>query len=71
MLINFLNVILYFLEYPENSEPNYLAPQIGSLEVRNVNGKRVARQTVLQRPVCWCDAETAEKTISVIGDFEW
>ncbi|KAK3746527.1 hypothetical protein RRG08_016697 [Elysia crispata] len=60
-----------FEEYPENSEPNYLAPQIGSLEVRNVNGKRVARQTVLQRPVYWCDAETAEKTISVIGDFEW
>ncbi|KAK3727187.1 hypothetical protein RRG08_066154, partial [Elysia crispata] len=44
-----------FEEYPENSGRNYLAPQIGSLEVRNVNGKRVARQTVLQRPVYWSE----------------
>ena len=60
-----------FSVYKEFEEPYYLAPQVGSLEVRKINGKSVARQTVTQIPVHWCKAETGNKTISVVGDFEW
>ncbi|GFO05182.1 galactocerebrosidase [Plakobranchus ocellatus] len=60
-----------FSGYVEHQEPNYLAPQIGSLEVQEINGERVARQTVLERPVYWCKAEKAEKTISIIGNHSW
>ncbi|RUS83211.1 hypothetical protein EGW08_009022 [Elysia chlorotica] len=60
-----------FSAYEENQEPFYLAPQIGSYEVRKVGGHSVVRQTVLQRPVYWCPAETADKTISIIGSYNW
>lgn len=61
-----------FQWYKEFQEPFFLAPQVGSLEIRRINGttKSVARQTVLERPVYWCKAETAYKTISVTGDYE-
>ncbi|KAK3766451.1 hypothetical protein RRG08_066150 [Elysia crispata] len=60
-----------FSAYEEYQEPFYIAPQIGSYEVRKVDGQNVMRQTVLQRPIYWCKSETADKTISVIGSFNW
>lgn len=60
-----------FSTYEEYQEPFYLAPQIGSYEVRKVGGEKVMRQTVLQTPVYWCDSETLGKTMSIIGSYNW
>ncbi|GFR85270.1 galactocerebrosidase [Elysia marginata] len=66
-----LNVHDNFTTYEEYQEPFNLAPQIGSYEVRKINGESVLRQTVLQRPVYWCKSETLGKTMSIIGNHSW
>lgn len=58
------------LDYNENQEPDYLTPQVGSWEiVTDIDNKKIARQTVLYRPVTWCQANL--HPLAVIGDFSW
>lgn len=62
----------YFYEdYNESQEPDYLSPQIGSWEIIiDSDNTKIARQTVLYRPVAWC-GQSSYMPLALIGDVSW
>jgi len=59
-----------FEGYNLYQEPYNLAQQIGSFEVLTYGNNKFARQMMLETTVRWCDADNANKTLSIIGD-DW
>lgn len=59
--------------YAVSEEPYDLAQQTGAFEIvagDSAHGQ-VARQMVLQTTVAWCQADAANKSVNMIGDFSW
>ncbi|XP_076461151.1 galactocerebrosidase-like isoform X2 [Babylonia areolata] len=62
-----------FEGYALHQEPYNLAQQTGSYEIvrGDTSHGQVVRQMVLQTPVHWCEADTINKSLNIIGNSRW
>jgi len=66
--------IVLYTAYSLHSEPYNLAQQTGAYEVLKSTSSshgNIIRQMVLEYPCAWCQAEKANSSISLIGNYSW